>query len=219
MKKESEIQIFYAEVGCLGEILNQPAKWDFLCADRKIKIGAHRRENDKLRALGAGLLLEYGLRRVGLEQGKLRFSHKSNGKPELETGTGEQTRLHFNLSHSGNYAAAVFSDRPVGIDIEVLRTGRQKIAGRFFSEQEKQYLNEHWDDGSFTKIWTRKESYLKATGEGLSAALCSFSVLDDKVGEYEMRSYELPEKVWLTVCTKGSIPDAAVTKIDLKAYF
>ena len=35
---------------------------------------------------------------------------------------------------------------------------------------------------AFTRLWTRKESFLKSTGEGLSRPLAAFSVLDGTSG-------------------------------------
>lgn len=55
-----------------------------------------------------------------------------NGKPFLSDGS-----LHFSLSHSGNYAAAIVSeDQQVGVDAEVISDRIFKVGPRFLSEQE-----------------------------------------------------------------------------------
>ena len=53
------------------------------------------------------------------------------GSRILGQGRGERLPLMFNLSHSGMYVAAVFGTEDVGVDVELIRTGKQKIAQRF----------------------------------------------------------------------------------------
>lgn len=99
------------------------------------------------------------------------FSYGEHGKPYFET----FKDFHFNVSHSGNFVAAAFSESAVGLDIEVLRQSDLKIANRFFSEEEKEYAK---DNETFFHIWTRKEAFIKQTGEGMSRPLPSFNCLD-----------------------------------------
>ncbi len=80
----------------------------------------------------------------------------------------------FNLSHSGMYVAAAFGTEDIGVDVELMRTGKQKIAQRFFAEDERKYLEKCWTDEAFTGIWTRKEAYIKAVGTGIAMSLDSF---------------------------------------------
>ena len=88
--------------------------------------------------------------------------------------------MHFNLSHSGSYAVCAVSDAPVGVDIEVRRKNTNlKVAKRFFSQAENDYIDsfetlESRED-AFYRIWTLKEAFVKATGEGLSRPLNEFS--------------------------------------------
>ena len=49
----------------------------------------------------------------------------------------------FNLSHSGMYVAAAFGTEDIGVDVELMRTGKQKIAQRFFAEDERKYLEKY----------------------------------------------------------------------------
>ena len=58
----------------------------------------------------------------------------------------------------------------------------QRIADRFFTEAESSALravHESRRVHAFTQQWTRKESFIKAHGEGLSYPLNTFSVLED----------------------------------------
>ena len=110
--------------------------------------------------------------------GEIRFSYGSKGKPSLAA----PARLQFNASHSGNLALFAFTlDCEVGIDVEAIRpmTDIEDIAKRFFSAEETAELMSLPPDQRkqcFYFCWTRKEAYIKATGEGLSAPLDAFQV-------------------------------------------
>jgi 4'-phosphopantetheinyl transferase len=103
------------------------------------------------------------------------------GKPQL--GNGSAGALHFNLSHSGSFAALAVSPAfDVGIDIEEMRPLEEPIADRFFSPAEADALRhiscEH-SVRAFYRCWTSKEAFVKAHGAGLSLPLDSFDVSVD----------------------------------------
>ncbi len=107
---------------------------------------------------------------------ELRFDYGTAGKPLLEGIVGAP---HFNLSHSGNFAALAIADRPVGIDIELVRSITDDIAGRFFSPAEVHALRKlpsSEQEAAFFRCWTRKEAFVKALGTGLNYPLSSFDV-------------------------------------------
>jgi len=113
---------------------------------------------------------------------------------------------HFSLSHSGESFALITHDAPIGIDIERLRHADFKIARRFFTQDEQDYVD--GDNFRFFEIWTKKEAYVKYTGEGLSRPFSSFSVfkLDGLVFESRIRdgfmisicAERLKERVYLS---------------------
>ncbi len=112
---------------------------------------------------------------------EVRFHYAERGKPCLAPGTGNPT-LHFNVSHSRGIALLAFSlERRLGIDVELIRPieNWEDIARRYFSQNELKELRalppDKRDDGFYT-CWSRKESYLKASGEGLQMPLDSFDV-------------------------------------------
>jgi len=90
--------------------------------------------------------------------------------------------LRFNLAHSHELAVYAFTRGcEVGIDLEHVRplTDAEEIAGRFFSTRENaefRSLPESFKLEAFYNCWTRKEAYLKATGDGLGRALDTFDV-------------------------------------------
>ena len=165
----------------------------FLLPERRAQLGRLRREMDRWRCMGAGLLLEYGMRQRGCtlfadggDRTPVTLENGVHGKPYPATGG----YFSFNLSHSGHYAAAVFADTSVGIDVEAVRPAKLALAKRFFRQEETAYLQEICErfgsaraDVEFTSLWTRKESYIKAVGEGIRLPLADFSVLSDIVAE------------------------------------
>ncbi|MGB3534001.1 MAG: 4'-phosphopantetheinyl transferase superfamily protein [Microcoleaceae cyanobacterium] len=120
---------------------------------------------------GRGILRTLLGQYLNLTPQQLKFSYSDKGKPALSNTSFTQP-IQFNLSHSYQKAiyAITLNDR-VGIDLEYIREIEAlSLAKRFFSdyeylqltafpEPEQQYL--------FFQLWTAKEAYLKATGEGL----------------------------------------------------
>ena len=106
------------------------------------------------------------------------------------------------------------------MDVELMRTGKQKIAQRFFAEDERKYLEKCWTDEAFTGIWTRKEAYIKAVGTGIAMSLDSFSTMEEQVGEYYLKTWNVKGDVWLSVCRKGSaIGHCLPEKIAIEQVF
>jgi len=112
---------------------------------------------------------------------EIRFEYLASGKPQLEAGQNPRA-LQFNVSHSANMALiAVGSEHRLGVDIEKIRddVDTNSLAERFFSVRERaglQALPDHLRVQGFFACWTRKEAFLKATGDGLSFPLADFSV-------------------------------------------
>jgi 4'-phosphopantetheinyl transferase len=109
---------------------------------------------------------------------ELRFSYGDRGKPALTPPSG----IQFNLTHSGNLAViALTSGREIGVDVERIRPlpDMQSIADRSFCPEEASEimsLPQPERDHAFYCCWTRKEAYIKAIGDGLSAPLDNFRV-------------------------------------------
>jgi len=114
-------------------------------------------------------------RATGLSNEQLEFSVNCFGKPFLVS----SPNVNFNISHAGDYVACVVADKPVGIDIEVMKPIELKIAERFFTSDEFAYIMAGDKTLRFYEIWTKKESYIKWEGKGLHKPLTSFSVFDD----------------------------------------
>lgn len=125
-----------------------------------------------------GVLREILGRYLGAQPEELQFVMGEHGKPYLSS----NTRLNFNLSHSGTlFLLAIAANREVGIDVELLRedTPFTDIARHAFSPREQEELSalpEHLQRSAFYRCWTRKEAYLKACGMGFDLKSSSFDV-------------------------------------------
>ena len=80
-------------------------------------------------------------------------------------------RLFLSLAHGGGMAVLAVGEFPVGCDVEKLSRVRETVMRRF-SKEERAFVEAAGAAErarAFYRIWTGKESYLKMTGEGLSA--------------------------------------------------
>lgn len=75
----------------------------------------------------------------------------------------------FNLSHSGSLALCALSQRPVGVDIQVIRSAwSPRLLERSCSPAERAWLSRRGDrPADFTALWACKESAAKESGYGL----------------------------------------------------
>lgn len=101
----------------------------------------------------------------------------------------------FNLSHAGGWVVlAMCRKGAVGVDIEDSRRNVDavKLAARYFSAAEQEAVAKGAAD-AFFEIWTRKEAYLKATGEGIRSDLKQLDTLNTAGVHFE--SFYVGEKL------------------------
>ena len=89
-------------------------------------------------------------------------------------------KYHFSISHCGQYAAAIVSNRSrVGVDIELITPRIEAVAQKFLTEDEAQFFNEDYamfldqwglrgrvHQEFLTLIWSAKEAIFKWYGMG-----------------------------------------------------
>jgi 4'-phosphopantetheinyl transferase len=106
------------------------------------------------------------------EPAGIELEPDEHGKPRLRGGAGPE----FNLSHSDGLILVAVSDRPVGVDVEAMRPGRDVVALaerslpapvaasiRAAAPKER--------DGVFYRAWSEHEARLKCVGTGFAGAL------------------------------------------------
>ncbi len=131
---------------------------------------------NNMHLLGELIVRTFACERLKVPASDLILAKGPLGKPYLKN----YPDFYFNISHSKGGVAVVFSDSPVGIDIELLREPDLKVADRYFCENERNYINSRPDNQSarFFEIWTKKEAYVKQSGEGISAIFFALDVTD-----------------------------------------
>ena len=177
---------------------------ELLPPQRLEKMRRLRTTESKQQCAAAYLLLCRAANALGISP---EYTVGRNGKPDFTDG-----RYHFSLSHSGKYALCAVSDVSVGADIELPRADYAKIAQRFFTKDEALLCT---TPDSFCRIWTQKESYIKALGLRLSA-LGSFSVTAPPEGV--CFSHFAHDGYHISVCAVGNEQPPCVELCDLKKH-
>lgn len=174
-------RLYLADTESLPEALFAAGR-DRLPEMRRAKLDRLRLMKDKKLSLAVWLLLEAALQEEGLALSRETLAFTAEGKPFLP----EHPSLCFNLSHSGTQALVGLASRSIGVDTEQCAAGNHRLAPRFFAPEEAAFVASQADeremDLAFTRIWTLKESFIKATGTGFSLPLPSFSVLPGQCG-------------------------------------
>lgn len=92
------------------------------------------------------------------------FGYRENGKPYLA----EHPDIHFNMSHCRNAVICALNDSPIGVDIERRRQAKDELIRHTMNDEEIGKIKDSDDkDFAFTKLWTRKEAFVKLTGLGI----------------------------------------------------
>ena len=127
-----------------------------------------------------------------------------NGKPYFS----DIPYIDFSISHSENLVACSVciskKQKPViGIDCEAIyKKDPMPLSERFFTKNEIETIASSDDKAKeFTKLWTKKEAYLKLLGKGLSVSLSSFDVGSLP---YHFETYEIMDNIF-TICSEKSL--------------
>lgn len=152
-----------------GRVYNSLPVWRRRAADACGNVA------DKYLSVGAGFLLATALKLFNIDILTADFSTNEYGKPYIS----DHKEIDFSLSHSGSFAMCAVSDRRIGCDIQCVTYARPAVARRFFTVAEYEYIITSADPQSeFIRLWTLKESYVKALGLGIHACpLNSFELI------------------------------------------
>jgi 4'-phosphopantetheinyl transferase len=119
-----------------------------------------------------------------------RFVRSDAGRPSLAPPF-DATGLHFSVAHTPGLVVVAAGRVPrIGVDVEALDgRARLDVARRYFSGPEADALFALPPEARalrFLRLWTLKEAFLKATGEGVSGGLAraTFRFDDDDLTEF-----------------------------------
>jgi 4'-phosphopantetheinyl transferase len=157
------------------------SRWTALLdAEEQARAARFVHERDRRSFVAAHALLRIVLQRLaGRPAPTWRFEAGPRGKPALHPDHG-LGRLTFNISHTqGAVACAMTLDHAIGVDIEAVdrRVEMLGIARSHFAPAEFALLAAPDADRRdlFFRLWTLKEAYIKAHGDGLALPLQQFA--------------------------------------------
>ena len=138
------------------------------------------READRDLFLSARVLVRRTLSRYcDIAPAEWTFRRNQFGRPEISN-RDAPSGLRFNLSHTEGMVALMVHDvADGGVDVE--RLGRvtdlpsvARLAFAGIEQQQLEALPDAQHQGRFYRLWTLKEAFIKATGQGLSMPLKDF---------------------------------------------
>jgi 4'-phosphopantetheinyl transferase len=166
---------------------------------------------DSLRCLASEALLRHAAKEVlDLDPEGLATAQGAYGKPAFV----DHPHLHFNLSHSGQWILCSLHDGPVGVDVEQESSRGHRAEEAFMSEEElhrHQQLPGEERLADFFRLWTLKESLLKAAGTGLSHDPRSITIGQDALPlagappappgkSWVLEPLPMPPGAWAALC-------------------
>lgn len=179
------------------QLVKDPAvfdKWlNKMDQKRRDKVLACKNEADRQRSLMAGILLHFAL--------------------EKDRNCDDPKKIFYSISHSGDYAICLISDRIIGVDIEhrhrsVFDNEEQldNVAKRCLSmgEEIRFQTVENFEEKVtlFLQYWTRKESYSKSIQKGLAI---DFTTIDTERMDGKYWSDWLEDGYYCSLYVKNGI--------------
>lgn len=207
----------------MDEIPQAHISWKrILSAEEVSRSNRYIFEKDRHRFIARRCLLRLLLGRYsGLNPAEISYNTNAYGKPSLPS-----QPLSFNLSTSQNRVAFVFTlEKDIGVDIEQVRPlpDLSQLVELCFSLEEQSGLSalaSNMQLESFFHIWTQKEAFIKAVGEGLNRPLKDFSVSvnpnkpgrllsfkdnGDETSQWKMFTASLEEGWRAAVCVRAEV--------------
>ena len=179
--KKKEAHIWRTDLNLFSRKVAEIDK--FLSPEERHRASRFCFEHDKKRFIvGRGLLRILLGNYLDIPPAQIEFVYGEYGKPKLKDSVNHKN-IFFNVTHSNELVLYAFSPCPwIGIDIEYVRHINRTIdmAKRFFHLKEYHLLESLPSNKRtevFYKLWTCKEAYLKATGQGL-AGLEDVEIID-----------------------------------------
>lgn len=142
------------------------------------KYNAYKNEIVKLESIAGAYLIDKYLSTLGLREKNMEYELTKAGKPYFKN----RKDIKFNISHSDGLVYAVFSDKEIGCDIQVVKDSVKEIYNKVLSVKEKKevvsIIDENKQKEKFIEYWVKKEAYVKCIGTGISNDMTNIDVKD-----------------------------------------
>lgn len=158
----------------------------FIQPEKRERILKHRVKKNADNMLIGEILSKVAIKNVfGIKILNQDIGYGEHGKPYLI----KYPNIFFNVSHSGKYVFCAVCNTPIGIDIQKITKYNPNLAKRICSDCELNIIDKSSDKSDeFTRIWTRKEAYLKMTGTGItkikSADTLNYDIYSRRIENY-----------------------------------
>ncbi len=173
--KTAMLEIYIYDMKKLGD--KREYEYRFSQASDNRRKQAMRGSN--IQNIASAAVLDDAFSAHGFRERDAELIYGQYGKPYVK-----DKSIFFNLSHSGEYAVCAVSDREVGIDIQEMGALKMKVARRYFTENECKYILSQPDSDKaadmFYRLWSLKESFVKAVGLGINLPFKSFEIIPEK---------------------------------------
>ena len=118
---------------------------------------------------------------------KGKWLYNEHGKPYWEGGP------YFSISHCREAIVVAVDDKPIGIDVESIRSADDALIERTMNAQERELIGgdelkekseelKVESDRMFTRLWTQKEAVVKAQGTGITSFEQLQGILNQDLG-------------------------------------
>jgi len=128
-----------------------------------------KNHNDYLRSIGAFYLLDTILGVFNEED----YITSLNGKPYING------KNEFSISHCGELVSLIVSDKPIGLDIQIIEDKVPSNLNKICSNEEIEQINNK--NEMFFMTWTRKEAIIKLLGESILSKIKDINTTNDIV--------------------------------------
>lgn len=156
--------------------LGLDASLELVSPQRRVRALRFYAHSDRLQSTASYLLLKKGLQEEYSVDGCVDFDYDTGGKPHLHG----RENIHFNISHCKAAVACVVCRVETGIDVECIAPFDDEVARAVLSPQEYGKVIASGNPAlEFCRYWTKKESWLKMKGKGLTGDIRTVAV-DDK---------------------------------------
>lgn len=225
ISSDRDIHIWSFDLGAWGK--GAGAFFDTLSAEEQARADRFHFDRDRERFI-AGRGLQRAILSAYLKSKPAAVEYAAGASGKLSIAGKNKSGLQFNFTRSGDRALlAVTVAREIGVDLEEVKetTALKLVAKDNFAIEERKNLDaipaELALDG-FYCCWTRKEAFVKATGDGLLLPLAHFVVSVDprqaavftsingdaaEAKAWSLAAFRPYPGHWAALAVKGEAPD------------
>lgn len=160
-----------------NNIYNRAVNWNFL-----MNIYLNKEEKEHYNSLMLNKKKDFLISRICLKDNVRKYisnkfgknyypieisvQHDLNNKPYVQ-GVSEAEKIEISIAHKDSNSVSIVSDKPIGIDIELIQPREQGFLDLSFTAKELNLIKDKNLSEWSTRLWVAKEAYGKKLGLGL----------------------------------------------------